>query len=260
MISTRRRVPAAAISMTAFFTVVLTAWVTVSGSVASAGHPCTITGTDGDDVLIGTPDPDVLCGLGGRDTLRGLGGLDRLFGGGGADRLFGGARLDLIEGGSGKDRVFGGPGNDHMDGGQGVDSLRGGGDRDSLETLDGANGGNDRLFGGPGNDFVADGAGDDTATAGTDTTWSSIRSSRPTADTTRPSGDPVPTASTCLITMAEIWVGAARAAIGGRLTAVTRCTTLNAMDAVSVEPSAETGNDGAAEIPAMKTSHQWYPL
>ena len=31
---------------------------------------CTITGTDGDDVLVGTEQADVICGLGGADPVR----------------------------------------------------------------------------------------------------------------------------------------------------------------------------------------------
>jgi Tol biopolymer transport system component len=63
--------------------------------------PCTIRGTDGDDVLVGTQRPDVICGLGGNDLLKGLLGSDRLFGGDGDDTLLGGWGLDEADGGPG---------------------------------------------------------------------------------------------------------------------------------------------------------------
>ena len=42
---------------------------------------CTITGTEGDDVLVGTEGADVICGLGGNDILHGHAGNDTLRGG-----------------------------------------------------------------------------------------------------------------------------------------------------------------------------------
>ncbi|MGH3088823.1 MAG: calcium-binding protein, partial [Rubrobacteraceae bacterium] len=82
---------------------------------------CTITGTEGDDVLRGTPGRDVICGLGGNDTIRGLGGNDVIYGDAGNDRIFGqggndrlkakdGVRgNDLANGGSGRDRCAADP-------------------------------------------------------------------------------------------------------------------------------------------------------
>jgi acetyl esterase/lipase len=64
---------------------------------------CTITGTEGDDVLVGGPRADVLCGLGGNDLL---------WGGPGADVLIGGPGDDWLLGGPGNDRHLGGPGHD----------------------------------------------------------------------------------------------------------------------------------------------------
>lgn len=95
--------------------------------------PCTIGGTDGDDVLVGTPGPDVICGFGGNDTIRGLGGNDRLIGGSGNDTLIGGSGNDRLIGGSGRDRMFGGSGRDRLNGrdGQPGDLLNGGPGDDS---------------------------------------------------------------------------------------------------------------------------------
>lgn len=51
---------------------------------------CTITGTDGRDVLRGTGGDDVICGFGGDDILIGFSGDDLLIGGAGRDTLLGG--------------------------------------------------------------------------------------------------------------------------------------------------------------------------
>ena len=101
---------------------------------------CTITGTNGPDILNGTPGRDVICGLGGDDQIAGDGGNDVLIGGPGNDVIGGGAGNDVIYGGAGNDRlqgdggsdtVYGGPGNDtiwawdgkadHLNGGTGID-------------------------------------------------------------------------------------------------------------------------------------------
>jgi dipeptidyl aminopeptidase/acylaminoacyl peptidase len=90
--------------------------------------PCTITGTNGNDVLNGTSTADVICGLSGEDRLRGLEGNDEVRGGGGNDIVYGGPGADLVLGELGvdfvntKDTV---EGNDHADGGGGIfDSCR----------------------------------------------------------------------------------------------------------------------------------------
>jgi hypothetical protein len=98
---------------------------------------CTITGTDGDDVLTGTAGDDVICGLGGKDTLIGLGGDDVLLGGDGADTLLGGAGNDVLKGGRGADELVGGKGNDRLTGGAGRDHLAGSGGKDTLLARDG---------------------------------------------------------------------------------------------------------------------------
>jgi hemolysin type calcium-binding protein len=70
---------------------------------AAAHLSCTITGTDGPDVLPGTAGADVICGLGGDDVLTGGRGDDVLSGGAGRDILRGGSGDDLLLGGTGTD-------------------------------------------------------------------------------------------------------------------------------------------------------------
>jgi hemolysin type calcium-binding protein len=74
---------------------------------AGAAPRCTITGTNGDDILVGTPGRDVICGRGGDDVLFGRGGDDVLRGGPGDDLFKGGAGDDRVVGGAGHDRVVG---------------------------------------------------------------------------------------------------------------------------------------------------------
>ena len=57
---------------------VLLAALFVFGGSASAETVCTISGTEGRDVLVGSPGPDVICGFGGDDLISGLGGADTL--------------------------------------------------------------------------------------------------------------------------------------------------------------------------------------
>jgi hypothetical protein len=123
---------------------------------ASGGAPrprCTITGTDGDDVLVGTPRGDVICGRGGDDRVHGGGGGDVVDGGAGNDVLRGGAGNDRLLGRAGHDRLMGGSGRDTLFGGAGRDRLAGWGANDTLYTRDGAR------------DFVAGGNGADRARA-----------------------------------------------------------------------------------------------
>ena len=127
---------------------------------------CTITGTNGPDILTGTTGSDVICGLDGDDIIRSLGGPDIIFAGqgsdfvsssGGNDIVFGENGNDVLVGGSGNDllvggllgdRMFGGRGNDIVFGSSGADRLYG---ADGNDDLFGEMGG-DRLFGGTGND------------------------------------------------------------------------------------------------------------
>jgi hypothetical protein len=92
--------------------------------VAPPSAECTITGTNGDDVLKGTPGDDVICGLGGNDTLLGGAGDDVLLGGDGRDNLRGGTGADILRGEAGNDTLTtrdGVSGNDTADGGGGSD-------------------------------------------------------------------------------------------------------------------------------------------
>src|SRR5829696_10417281 len=74
------------------------------------GHPATIVGTPGDDVLIGQS--------GVSDVIVGLGGNDYISGGDfyGEDNVPGRAP-DYLCGGPGQDRVRGSTGDDHLNGG-----------------------------------------------------------------------------------------------------------------------------------------------
>jgi len=59
---------------------------------------CTITGTNGNDILIGTRGDDVICGFGGNGIIVGRGGDDRIFGGAGNDAIFGSRGNDALFG------------------------------------------------------------------------------------------------------------------------------------------------------------------
>jgi Ca2+-binding RTX toxin-like protein len=129
--------------------------------VASVAQ-CTISGTDGDDVLVGTNGADVICGRGGDDVVEGRNGADVLAGGPGFDTLsFAHANSDVAVSlrfyqsvGTGVDEVYG---FQRVDGTPFDDTLRGGPWPDTLRGL----GGNDRLLGTEANDRLYGGAGDD---------------------------------------------------------------------------------------------------
>ena len=110
---------------------------------------CTLTGTDGNDVLEGTRSADVICGLGGDDEIQGLDGNDVIYGGEGQDTILGGAGQDLLAGGPGGDNVSGDEGHDVIEGGAGEDELFGGRGADRLLADDGEA---DIVDGGPGED------------------------------------------------------------------------------------------------------------
>lgn len=118
---------------------------------------CTITGTDGDDVLRGSDGRDVICGGGGDDTIAGRGGNDVVFAGRGDDRVHGGHGNDLIWGGAGHDLLWGDSGNDRLHGQHGDDRLNGG--RGADRGHGGA--GNDDVRGGRGPDVLSGGSGHD---------------------------------------------------------------------------------------------------
>jgi predicted extracellular nuclease len=81
----------------------------------------TITGTNGDDVLVGTDGVDVIMGLGGNDVLDGLQADDVLCGGAGDDTVNGNNGDDVLSGGFGGDVLDGGNGDDSFIGGPGQD-------------------------------------------------------------------------------------------------------------------------------------------
>ena len=127
---------------------------------------CTITGTDGPDVLTGTAGADVICGLGGADEIYAMGGADTIFAGNGDDFVSAGGGNDTVFGGNGKDTLIGGSGNDLIVGGNRADSAFGGRGDDIILGESGADlllgaAGNDRLFGGMGADRLFGGGDDD---------------------------------------------------------------------------------------------------
>ena len=134
---------------------------------ATLSAACTITGTEGNDVLVGTAGDDVICGLGGDDTITALDGDDTIFAGagndtvygsGGEDRIYGGAGDDELNGNGGADVVLGEAGNDRLSGGYGADVIFGG---RGIDEADG-NAGPDVIFGGRGNDILRGNDGADT--------------------------------------------------------------------------------------------------
>jgi uncharacterized delta-60 repeat protein len=143
--------------------------------------PSTVTGGDGDDVLIGSKANDYLDGGNANDVLNGGEGNDVLLGGSGADNLEGGRGNDSLDGGVGPDRLSGGDGidtadyhtrtagvflsldnaaNDGENGGREGDNLIA-----NLEVILGGSG-NDSIVGAAGAETVFGGAGDDTIRGG----------------------------------------------------------------------------------------------
>ncbi len=116
-----------------------------------------MTGTEGNDIIIGTPGRDIIMGLGGNDVLCGMGGDDLILSGGGSDAAHGGFGNDKIRGGGGQDLLLGGNGRDKLFGMNGVDTLDGGQGKDRVN----GGGGNDLLFGGPGTDKLVGDEGSD---------------------------------------------------------------------------------------------------
>lgn len=138
------------------------------GGNGGGGGPraCTITGTNGSDVLRGTRSRDIICGLGGEDIIRGRGGndiirggsaRDILVGGPGHDKIFGQRGRDILRGQGGRDRLIGGSGRDILSGGPGRDKIFGQGGWDVLR----GQGGRDTLLGGKGRDVLVGGPGKD---------------------------------------------------------------------------------------------------
>jgi Ca2+-binding RTX toxin-like protein len=121
-----------------------------------------MNGGNGDDTLYGEAGNDVLDGGNGNDALDGGEGADQLAGGNGNDSLEGGAGNDSLSGGNGDDALYGEAGDDALDGGNGNDALDGG---EGADQLAGGNG-SDSLEGGAGNDSLSGGNGDDTLSGG----------------------------------------------------------------------------------------------
>jgi uncharacterized delta-60 repeat protein len=121
-----------------------------------------VSGGDGDDVLIGGEGDESLSGNAGRDALKGGGGNDRLAGNGGRDKLGGGDGNDILFGGAGRDGLAGEAGNDILKGDAGNDALWGG---DGTDTFARGTGDDwcftfdtlpESIFGDAGNDWASD--------------------------------------------------------------------------------------------------------
>jgi hypothetical protein len=140
---------------------------TILNDDLSQSAPCTITGTNRNDVLNGTPGNDVLNGTPGNDVICGGRGDDQIYGLDGADVLKGEDGNDLLVGGMGYDLLVGGRGIDDLGGEAGNDTLRG---DDNTDTLNGG-AGSDAVFGDAGADTLntQDGASaNDSADGGDD--------------------------------------------------------------------------------------------
>jgi Ca2+-binding RTX toxin-like protein len=141
---------------------------TIVNDDLSDSAPCTITGTNRDDVINGTPGNDVICGrrgedqifgLDGADVLKGEDGNDLLIGGNGVDLVVGAAGIDDLRGESGNDTLRGGDNGDTLNGGPGSDALFGDAGADSLNSQDGVSA-NDSADGGSDSDSCVFDSGD----------------------------------------------------------------------------------------------------
>ena len=148
-----------------------------SGTDLCFGQPATITGngtvtgTNGDDVIItgngndtvdGLGGNDRICTRGGDDYVRGGTGNDQINSGNGNDNTGGQAGNDLVQSTGGDDDVQGGAGDDRVQGGEGNDTLNGG---DGVDRVEGE-GGNDLVAGNAGSPDTCDGGpGTDATTA-----------------------------------------------------------------------------------------------
>jgi len=145
---------------------------TITNDDAPVGG-CTVTGTEGNDMLYGTSGNDVICGLGGVDQLFGQAGNDVLDGGPGLDRVdfssaTGGVTLHIGNG------TAVGAGNSGTDTLVSISDVVGSKFADTLTGDDAGNwffasAGNDVLSGLGGNDRLRGQAGNDTITGGTGT-------------------------------------------------------------------------------------------
>ena len=121
----------------------------------------TVTGNEGDNLLLGWDGNDTVAGNAGADILYGVEGNDSLSGGAGIDVLVGGNGLDTLDGGSESDALYGEDGNDALYGGTGfaTDILVGGGGNDTLDGSASVASGQARNQGDY--DLMDGGAGDD---------------------------------------------------------------------------------------------------
>ena len=129
--------------------------------IAGSGQ-ISISGTNGDDVILGNELDNVINGRGGNDTICAGDGDDTVNGRQGNDTIFGEGGNDILNGNNGDDIINGGEGNDIIKGGGNDDILHGG---DGIDDIRG-NGGADQLFGDEGIDVLRGGAGIDTADGG----------------------------------------------------------------------------------------------
>ena len=134
-----------------------------------------VSGDEGNDTIDAGIDDDLVDGGTGDDSILGGHGSDTINGGDGDDFINGGDPalaplqapdetdpvptngLDLIDGGAGNDTILGEDDDDTLIGGLGDDSIDGGLDDDSINGNDG----NDTLIGGDGSDTVNGGDGND---------------------------------------------------------------------------------------------------
>jgi Ca2+-binding RTX toxin-like protein len=117
--SNARTLVVAALTLSASLTA-LVLWAGAAPAAPAEEAPCTIVGTEANDIIHGTTGDDAICGLGGSDHLYGEGGNDVLRGGDSVDILRGGPGRDVLEGGNGRDRMHGGSGADVFRGGGGL--------------------------------------------------------------------------------------------------------------------------------------------
>ena len=173
-----------------------TTLLNIDAIFCEGGHD-TLTGSQGDDVIVGGSGHDILDGQAGddifiieglgsyRDTIQGGSGYDQILGGSGDDQMGfvyfdAGNSIERIDGGAGVnnirgnyygeiydfsetildniDAIYGEGGNDTLIGSQGNDVIHGGSGSDSLE----GGTGDDILIGGSGNDVFKAGFGVDT--------------------------------------------------------------------------------------------------
>jgi Ca2+-binding RTX toxin-like protein len=117
-----------------------------------------LSGGDGNDLLVGARSDDVLSGGEGNDKLFGRQGNDTMSGDGGNDHMHGGAGDDNMGGGEGNDVMDGDAGADVMLGEAGNDRMNGGAGNDQMSGAEG----DDDVNGGAGTDLVIGGDGHDT--------------------------------------------------------------------------------------------------